>query len=470
MEDFIDKLNVLSDSKLGETPSSIHRIAGGGGDRQYFRLSYKDNKTLIGVISDDLRDAEAFIKLSNLFEANKIPVPKVLAFSNDFKIYIQQDLGDVSLFSLIKKGDSEIESHVKKVMVQLAKMQCIPEKEWINCVAYKPFSLRQINWDLNYFKYEYLKPSSITFDEDLLEDDFDKLAQSLYEVPEFLWGFQMRDCQSRNIMMNSGPYFIDYQGGRKGPCLYDAVSFLLQAKACFTDSFRNEMFEFYASEFSKIRGTDKKEILKYRDQFILFRTLQVLGAYCFRGLVQKRAHFIESIPSALDNLSGLLRSGVLNDYNELKRICSILVDDKRFVSEEYKGLNIKVFSFSYKKGYPEDFSGNGGGFMFDCRGMHNPGRYDAYKSLTGRDKPVIEFLKERGEADRFAERAFEIVSPSVERYIQRGFSSLHIGFGCTGGQHRSVYCAEKVAHKIAEEFPDASVELIHREQYIQEAL
>ena len=202
--------------------------------------------------------------------------------------------------------------------------------------------------------------------------------------------------------------------------------------------------------------------------FALFRTLQVLGAYGLRGLVEKKAHFLESIPMALENLSNLLRSRVIDAYPELKSAAERLIADERFTIKEKKDyLTIKVFSFSYKKGYPSDYSGNGGGFMFDCRGMHNPGRYAEYKTLTGLDRPVIDFLKEKGETDLFSERAFELVKPTVERYVKRGFTSLQIGFGCTGGQHRSVYCAEAVSKKLAAAFPTAVVEVCHREQRIE---
>lgn len=274
------------------------------------------------------------------------------------------------------------------------------------------------------------------------------------------------------MVYESKPYFIDFQGGRPGPVIYDAISFLWQAKAGFSDDFRQEMLEHYFEELSRLTSCRRNEQEEHQsvNRFALFRTLQVLGAYGLRGLVERKAHFIESIPAALENLKILIENGAVDRYPELKRVCSCVCTDKRFAKKTEDGLRVTVFSFSYKKGYPADFTGNGGGFMFDCRGMHNPGRYAEYKSLTGRDKPVIDFLEERGEVQQFVENAVGMVSPSIETYLRRGFSNLQIGFGCTGGQHRSVYCAERTAQVIAEKFPSAHIVLIHREQGLETTL
>lgn len=260
--------------------------------------------------------------------------------------------------------------------------------------------------------------------------------------------------------------FIDFQGGRKGPVLYDAVSFLWQARAGFSSDFRKKMVEYYALEYCEGDFIKAKKMLTALPLIILFRTLQVLGAYGFRGLVEHRAHFIVSIPGALSNLREMLIEGAVDSYPELKRIVEILIKDHRFSKLELSDktpLTIEVFSFSYKNGYPDDFSGNGGGFMFDCRAMHNPGRYKQYKELTGRDSEVVDFLEERGEVQAFLSAAWSLTDPAVERYLRRGFNNLQIGFGCTGGQHRSVYCAEATAHHISAFFPEANVVLLHRE-------
>lgn len=448
---------------------SVSKLNGGGGDRLYYRFFLDDETSVIGVVADDCADAQAFVRLTEVFADYNIPVPRIYCFSPDYKYYIEEDLGEISLFDLIKHNSFNGEQ-IEKVIDILVSLHCIPESRWKDKTAYSPFSRRLVMWDLNYFKYEYLKPSGVSFNEEELENDFEKLVNTLVSVPDFLWGFQMRDCQSRNIMMHPNPYIIDYQGGRKGPVIYDTVSFLWQAKADFSTDFKNRMLNLYADKLSNVKKTDKNTILYYAPVFALFRTLQVLGAYGFKGLVQKRAHFIESIPFALKNLRELLSANVLKDYNELKKVCEAIANDNRYKSEETDELTVKVFSFSYKKGYPDDFSGNGGGFMFDCRGMHNPGRYDEYKNLTGRDQPVIDFLREKGEADEFAVKAYEMVKSTVERYRERKFTSLQIGFGCTGGRHRSVYCAERVAKMIAEEYPDIRLELLHREQNVIQTL
>lgn len=466
MENDFEELSALCVSSTGCRPTFASALPGAGGDRKYYRLTLDGGRSLIGVRADCEADARAFVSLSKAFAAQGINVPAIYSASADFRYYLEQDLGDTSLFSRL--GTPEAPELVERTLSALARLNTVPRDAWQGLTAYPPFSRRLVMWDLNYFKYEFLKPADIVFDEERLEDDFERFADSLLTTDPALTGFMMRDCQSRNVMLSPEPCFIDYQGGRLGPCVYDAVSLLWQAKAGFSDSFRQRMLRHYAAEFARLRDIDPDMVTGVAGRFALFRTLQVLGAYGFRGLVQKRAHFIESIPGALRNLRSLLREGEADAYPELRKACEALADSPKFRTPEAKGLRVKVFSFSYKKGYPEDMSGNGGGFMFDCRGLHNPGRYNEYKPLTGRDKPVIDFLRANSDADDFARKAADIVSPSVETYLRRGFSSLQIGFGCTGGRHRSVYCAETVARMLAERFPDATVELIHREQGITE--
>lgn len=449
----------------GVTPE-VTRLSGAGGDRSYFRLFSADGPEVIGTTGPDVRENKSFVNLSCLFRARGINVPEIFIADEHCASYLQSDLGDVSLLSLLST-ERRMELS-KSSLSQLVKMQSLNENEWLPYVYSLPFSKRMVMWDLNYFKYEFVKPCAVIFDEDKLEDDFENLSVKLSHYDPSLWGFMYRDFQSRNIIIKEGePFFIDYQGGRKGPGLYDAVSFLWQAKAAFTKDERLELLEWYASAYAGIRNIEKGHILANVGLMALLRTLQVLGAYGFRGLVEKRAHFIESIPGALANLMQLLNEGAIDNYPELKNISEQLVENRYSSREKSDTLIIKVFSFSYKKGYPEDLSGNGGGFMFDCRGMHNPGRYDCYKPLTGLDKEVIDFLEEKGEVQLFLDNAYQMVAPTVGRYLQRGFNSLQIGFGCTGGHHRSVYCAQHFAERLALAFPDARIELIHREQGIK---
>lgn len=446
--------------------ATVESLPAAGSDRRYYRLTDKAGHTLIGVKGTDRRENEAFLALASYFRKKGCRVPEIKAVSSDKMMYLQTDLGTVSLLDILHTpgGDRAVE----ECLLSLAQMQTLPSAEWQRMTFNAPFSTRLVMWDLNYFKYMFLKQTSAVFDEERLEDCFEALARDLCAMPPDLTGFMYRDCQSRNVMICGGePYWIDFQGGRVGPCLYDAVSFLWQARAAFTPEGRQRYLEVYASEFARLRDVDEAEILRNIPLFALFRTLQVLGAYGYRGLIQKKAHFVTSIPGALANLSELLADGVAAPYPELERVCRKIEADPRFAAWQSDGLTVEVFSFSYKKGYPEDLSGNGGGFMFDCRALHNPGRYDRYKPLTGLDKDVIDFLEERGEIQPFLAAAWQLTDPAVERYLQRGFTSLQIGFGCTGGRHRSVYSAEHTAAHIAAKFPAARVIVNHREHGIR---
>lgn len=479
-EEDVEILSHLFEKYSGEAPEDVCRMEGAGSGRRYYRLSGVGPDgcagfSCVGVAGGNDKDNRAFVALSARFGRAGLPVPEIYCVSDDGNTYLQQDLGEESLFSMIEAEGKEspvVEDAVGRMMRSIARLHSLHREIWEDVLEYPPFGRRQCMWDLNYFKYEYLRTSGVDFDEDKLEDDFELMAADLCQdgiVPVFMY----RDCQSRNVMMKGGsPYWIDYQGGRCGPGVYDAVSFLWQARAGFSDEFRKRMLDIYFTERRKL-SDDTSAIdaeMRLTDIFVLFRTLQVLGAYGLRGLVERKSHFIKSIPAALTNLGKLVGDGVCDRYPELRRAAVAICSDTRFAGLDENGgrLCVKVFSFSYKKGYPADNSGNGGGFMFDCRGMHNPGRYEEYRPLTGRDAAVIDFLEKKGEVYGFVDRATEIVSPSIETYIRRGFSSLQVGFGCTGGRHRSVYCAERAARMLAARYPGVRVELCHREQGIME--
>ena len=463
-----DKAVHLFESLTGHS-GIASALPGAGSDRKYYRITSDTGEQMIATCGDDAMENRAFYGLAQAFRRAGADVPMVYAIDEEASVYLQEDLGSVQLLDLLKTDERLPMS--EKALQALVALQTADESVWIEKVMWPPFSKRLVMWDLNYFKYEFLKPAGIPFDEEQLEDDFEKMASALDTTDEALWGFMYRDFQSRNIMIKEGtPYLIDFQGGRKGPLVYDAVSFLWQSKAAFTGDERELLLQKYAEYLSQRRHVTVDQVRNEVDKYALFRTLQVLGAYGFRGLVEKKAHFIESIPGALRNLEELVKRGVVRPYPELERVASACCGS-RFAKREIKeGLTLKVFSFSYKKGYPEDLTGNGGGFMFDCRGMHNPGRYERYKPLTGLDEEVITFLEERGEVQAFVNSAVELVSPTVARYMQRGFNSLQVGFGCTGGRHRAVYCANRFARDMKVRFPELRVEVCHREQGITEIL
>ncbi|MCQ2341762.1 MAG: phosphotransferase, partial [Paludibacteraceae bacterium] len=306
---------------------------------------------------------------------------------------------------------------------------------------------------------------------------FEAMSRILLEAP--IKAFMYRDFQSRNVMVKESavssqqsavsPYFIDFQGGRKGPIYYDVASFLWQAKANFHDDLREELIGEYLDELNRYIPVDREAFRATLHHFVLFRTMQVLGAYGFRGYFEKKPHFLQSIPFAIDNLRHLLKDKTLH-YPYLCDVLQRMTEMKQFQEVGVKKpLVVRVFSFSYKKGIPQDVSGNGGGFVFDCRAVNNPGKYDRYANLTGLDEAVIRFIEDDGEMQPFLEACYQLVDASVKRYMDRGFQNLMVSFGCTGGQHRSVYGAEKMAHHIHQKF-GVEVQIIHREQNMTKEL
>lgn len=443
-------LELLSQS--GDTIQKTEAISGSGSNRSYYRL-YGLNKTYIGVYGKDVQENKTFIELSAHFKKHNIKTPQVLAVSEDFHYYITEDLGSQDLFSLLSPDAMPLEL-LKKTVAALPAIQfeAGADMDFRICYPQREFDFHTVFWDLNYFKYEYLKPSGIEFDELQLETDFERFASKLLSVRSNT--FMYRDFQSRNVMIKDGePWFIDYQGGRKGPFYYDLASFVYQAKAQFSKEVRETLIETYIDAASKYIDIDAAEFHKTFGYFVLFRALQTLGAYGFRGLVEHKAHFIQSIPFAIENLKGILEE---YDYSELPYLKEVLEElisgyKKPFINTSGE-LVVKVFSFSYKKGIPMDYSGNGGGYVFDCRAVHNPGKYPEYKDKTGLDKEVIEFIEKNGEMAVFLDSVYRLADASVARYIKRGFTDLMFSFGCTGGQHRSVYSAQHLAEHINNTF------------------
>ena len=468
------ELETLFQQYTHEKLITLLELTASGSPRRYFRLK-GEKSTLIGVEGTSIEENRAFIALSKHFEKQGLPVPMVLAETLDGKFYLQNDLGDMLLFDYIADGRktgvfSENEKEMlRKTMQKLPAFQVTGAKELDFSVCYPQpdFNERSVFWDLNYFKYNFLKTTGADFQENRLEDDFVRMSEVLLQSKTDT--FMYRDFQSRNVMVKDGePYFIDFQGGRKGPLYYDVASFLWQAKAGFTSELREELLHVYLDSLKKLTKVDEVGFRLQLNHFVLFRTLQVLGAYGFRGYFEKKPHFLQSIPFAIENLKQLLTI----DFPQYPYLIEVLkkmigLDQFNAKNEERKSLLVKVYSFSYRVGIPEDTSGNGGGFVFDCRAIHNPGKYAEYVDLTGLDEPVKQFLEKDGEIIPFLEQAFELVDNSVKRYLERGFADLMITFGCTGGRHRSVYSAQKMAEHISEKF-GVEVELVHREQKIEQ--
>ena len=470
-----DSLKELYKHYVGSEPTEIKLMDKAGSNRRYYRLS--GEKSIVGVVGESREENEAFIYIANHFKQQGLSVPTVYGVSDDHMVYIQEDLGgkpENILWNKIRRSSithaftSEEKELLRRTMRDLCDIQFRGSQgfDYSKCYPAECFDERSIKWDLNYFKYCFLKATGVVFNENKLENDFDRLTSDLLSIPSDT--FMYRDFQSRNVMIKDGePYFIDFQGGRKGPFYYDVASFLWQAKANYPDSLRRELLEEYITALRKYKPVDPSYFHEQLRHFVLFRTMQVLGAYGFRGYFEKKPHFMQSVPYAIASLKKLLQEPY-PEYPYLTDVLNRLVNLKQFSDElQRHQLTVRVMSFAYKKGIPNDASGNGGGYVFDCRAVNNPGKYERFKPFTGRDDNVIKFLEDDGEIQPFLERAYGLVDSSVQRYKERGFTNLMVCFGCTGGQHRSVYSAEHLARHINEKF-NVKVELVHRELNIEQ--
>ena len=496
----------------GAEPATTEKLPGAGSNREYYRFRAADGSSVIGCIGTSRDENHAFICLARHFTKRQLPVPQVLAATDDELRYLQQDLGSVSLFDAIRGGREaggrytlKEQELLKQTIRQLPNIQMRGARglDFSQCYPQPEFDMDSVLFDLNYFKYCFLKATELDFHELKLEADFRLLAKDL--TAEKQDAFLYRDFQARNVMLvGEKPYFIDFQGGRKGPYYYDLASFLWQASAKYPHKLRRELvYEYYNAlkQFTEVPSSH--HFVARLSLFVLFRILQVLGAYGFRGYFERKQHFIESIPPAIQNLRELLTmSSQLFPYphlmDVLRRLCDLpqfqrieveasradgykITDRNPYKPHPQDGpatfskydaqgpLVVKVFSFSYRKGIPEDESGNGGGYVFDCRSTHNPGRYEPYKKLTGLDEPVIRFLEDDGEILTFLDSVYRLADAHVRRYLQRGFTSLMFSFGCTGGQHRSVYSAQHLAEHLHRKF-GIEVHICHREQNITQVL
>lgn len=464
---------------FGEHPKEIIRLPQSGGDRIYFRIR-TDQTSLIATINDNLKENETFFYFTEVFRQIETPVPEVFFISEDRKMYLQSDLGERSLLNLIEEQGktAEVYSLLKQTLNKLAHLQIRADKilDYNRCITSKEFGKQAILNDLLYFKYYFLDTLKVPYDKEVLIEDFEALSTYLSRVDHKF--FMFRDFQSRNVIVKDDQvYFIDYQGGMKGALQYDVASFLWQAKAGIEEDWQDSLFQYYFETILSVLNQDVDRI-RFESQFngyVLIRLLQVLGAYGFRGIFERKAHFLDSIPLALNNLKRFLgKKHVGISLNEFDRLLNIITTDEmigRFSiikASESSPLIVRINSFSYKKtGYPEAIDENGGGFVFDCRGILNPGRLEEFKSLTGRDKPVKDFLEQQTQMPSFMNNVFNMVSISVEDYLKRDLASLTINFGCTGGQHRSVYAAEALSRHLRNKF-NVKIVLQHIEQNILE--
>lgn len=494
------KLTRLFETHFGEKVKHAVPLPAHGSNRRLYRLT-SAQRSVIGADNPDRLENIAFVEFSRYFRKQGLPVPEIYAEDLDADIYLEEDLGDDTLFDLLskKRADqndfpSEIEKLYEKVVRILPEFQIRAAKNFNYDLCYPrhSFDRQSVLWDLNYFKYYFLKLAQIPFNEQKLEDDFEKFTSFLMEADQDF--FLYRDFQSRNIMIRDGqPFFIDYQGGRRGALQYDIASLLYDAKANLPFDARDRLLNIYLDAASKllhfeegsgvpscvreadpprrkggVRGMSKfnrAEFMRYYYGYVLVRIMQAMGAYGFRGFYERKIHFLQSVPFALRNLEHILKNVELPvDVPMLIEALHSLVRSTRLreLGNVQLPLTVRIESFSYKEGLPQDETGHGGGFVFDCRSLPNPGRLEKFARQTGFDAEVITFLENSPEVHSYLTRVRDLISQVVENYRQRNFSHLSVAFGCTGGQHRSVYCANSLAKFLTEKY-GVKVEVVHRE-------
>jgi len=429
----------------------------GGSGRNIIRLS-AERQSAIGILYNVREENVAFLEFSRHFRRHGLPVPEIYAEDLNQGAYLEEDLGDTTLFEFLSKhrtGEDiapDVVEAYRKVVAVLPRFQIEAGRDLNYKVCYPRgrFDRQSISWDLNYFKYYFLRLAGIPFSEQALEDDFDSLTTFLLsaDCDYFLY----RDFQSRNIMLKSGqPFFLDYQGGRRGALQYDVASLLYDAKADLPPELRQQLLDLYIEKLDGFADVKREAFLHYYYGYVYVRILQALGAYGFRGFYERKAHFLQSVPYALKNLRWLLHNVKLPIAlpTLMEAFNSMLASEKlQSIASEADNLTVRISSFSFHRGWPKDESGNGGGFVFDGRSLPNPGREDRFKALTGKDAPVIDYLNQQESVHQFLASVLSLVEASVSNYQQRGFKHLMVSFGCTGGQHRSVFLAEQLAKRL----------------------
>lgn len=490
----MQQLISLYKEAFGCAPEKAETLPQAGSNRRYIRLT--GTPTVIGVAGTDTAENEAFVYLARHFSSKGLPVPAIYAMSDDKTRYLQQDLGNRSLYAAVAHGRSHEGAYTDEEVKLLRRtIRLLPHVQitgaegldFDKLLAPERFDRRAALFDLHYFKYCFLKTTDLPYNEVLLEDDFERFADDLVACAEGHSSFLYRDFQGRNVMLSDSdePFLIDFQGGQQGPIHYDVASFLWQASAKYPQRLREELIADYMDELSRLMTFDRVAFREHLMLFVLFRLMQVLGAYGLRGYVERKKYFLDSIPHAIASLRRLLLEGIAAPYPTLEDTLRRMVALPKFdtptpqlhttspmthnSTDAKRPLVVRIFSFSYKKGIPADTSGNGGGYVFDCRSTHNPGRYEPYKQLTGLDAAVIKFLEDDGEILTFLESVYRLADAHCARYMERGFTDLMFSFGCTGGQHRSVYSAQHLAEHLNEKF-GIEIRLEHREQGIKQTL
>jgi aminoglycoside/choline kinase family phosphotransferase len=455
----MDVLEKLFEQHFHASPSSIVPLQGdlGGSGRKIIRLS-NEKSTAIGILYNVREENVAFLEFSKHFRRHGLPVPEIYAEDLPHGAYLEEDLGDITLYEFLTKNRTattialEVVEAYRKVVAVLPRFQVEASRDlnYKVCYPISSFDHQSIAWDLNYFKYYFLRLAGIPFNEHALEEDFTRLTDFLLSAPRDY--FLYRDFQSRNILLRNGdPFFVDYQGGRQGALQYDIASLLYDAKADLPPELRQQLLDHYLDRLSSFIPLDREAFLRHYYAYVYIRILQALGAYGFRGFYERKAHFLQSVPYALKNLRWLLHHVRLPIPLPalMHAFKGMLASEKlQGLASEADNLIVRIFSFSFHQGLPQDETGNGGGFVFDGRNLPNPGREERFKTLTGKDGPVKDFLNQQESVHQYFASVLSLVDASISNYQQRGFKNLMVSFGCTGGQHRSVFLAEQLAKRL----------------------
>lgn len=469
-----DRLIRLFREHFGTSPTAVLDLAGDGSTRSYRRLIGPAQESAIGAIGPDHEENRAFLSFSRAFREAGLPVPDVYAVDEEAGAYLLEDLGDTTLYDALENArvaprefPESIRPLYRRVVEWLPRFQVEGDRCLDYAVAYpRPaFDRQSILWDLNYFKYHFLKLGHVPFNEHRLEIDFEALALFLLDADTRY--FLYRDFQSRNVMLRGEePWFIDYQGGRRGALQYDIASLLYDAKADLPPALRESLLQYYLECLAGFVPVEEVAWRRHYGGYVLVRVLQALGAYGYRGFFERKPRFLRSVPYAARNVEYLLEEGLPVQVPELEKALGHIVREWAGSADakEGTGLTVHLCSFSYRRGYPQETGGHGGGFVFDCRLLPNPGRESRFQHLNGSSAPVAEFLDASPETERFWMHVRELVSAAVSDYVARGFTSLSVAFGCTGGQHRSVYLAERLSRHLAVTFPQVRLRTVHRER------